>query len=189
MKVRAWPPDIDNTGVYLIIAFCGTGMLLFFCLWLQNTYRSSQSYYVMFTKIEMFSLAAIFIWGLGFGGTAGYVTHVYKIENNQRDFWSWTCTRNGTAQETVYKSQIYYDGDCHMLFGSWITILTLCGFSFLALLTFPATMIYHAATKDKGYSRFEQKMYKQREIETRAEKKATRPREAWKFPKWAKRTN
>lgn len=46
---------------------------------------------------------------------AGYVTHVFKVDNRDRDFWGWTCSRQGTAQEEIFKGQIHYDGDCEIL--------------------------------------------------------------------------
>ncbi|KAK6520536.1 hypothetical protein TWF506_000788 [Arthrobotrys conoides] len=187
MTLRAWPSDIDLTGVYLIIAFCGTGTFVFFGLWLQNIFRSAKSYYIMFTRTEYFTLALLVIWSLGFGATAGYVTHIFKVDNDDRDFWSWTCTRVGMGHDIVFKREIYYDGDCDLLSGSWYTLLCLCGFSLAILLTFPANIVYHSLTKNSGYSRFEQKLGLRADQEERiARRLAKRPQEQWKFPKWAK---
>ncbi|KAJ6260551.1 hypothetical protein Dda_4777 [Drechslerella dactyloides] len=187
MQLRAWPEDIDLTGVYLIIAFCGTGTVVFFGLWLQNIFRNAKSYYTLFTRTEYFTLSLLIIWSLGFGATAGYVTHVFKLDNDDRDFWSWTCTRTGMGHDIVFKRQIYYDGDCDLLTGSWYTLLFLCGFSLLALLTFPANIVYHSQTKNSGYSRFEQRLGLQADQEDRAARRASlRPKEPFKVPAWAK---
>ncbi|KAF3939301.1 hypothetical protein ABW19_dt0200865 [Dactylella cylindrospora] len=187
MHIRAWPEDIDLTGVYLILAICGSGTLVFFGLWLQNIFRSAKSYYILFTRTEYFTLALLIIYGCAFGATAGYVTHVFKVDNDERDFWSWTCSRTGRGQDIVFKRQIYYDGDCDMLTGSWITLLALCGFALLALLTFPANIVYHSLTKNQGYSRFEQKIGIQASHEDKMEERAAlRPKQPWKMPRWAK---
>ncbi|KAF3914803.1 hypothetical protein ABW20_dc0102313 [Dactylellina cionopaga] len=187
MTLRAWPQDIDLTGVYLIIAFCGSGTLVFFGLWLQNIFRSAKSYYILFTRTEYFTLALLTIWALGFGATAGYVTHVFKLDNDDRDFWSWTCSRTGMGHDIVFKRDIYYDGDCDLLTGSWITLLCLCGFSLVTLLTFPANIVYHSITKNSGYSRFEQRLALTADQEERlARRMSLRPKEPWKLPKWAK---
>ncbi|KAF3908647.1 hypothetical protein AA313_de0204048 [Arthrobotrys entomopaga] len=188
MTVRAWPQDIDLKGVYLIIAFCGTGTLVFFGLWLQNIFRSAKSYYVLFTRTEYVTLALIIIYSIGFGATAGYVTETFKVDNDDRDFWSWTCTRKGMGHDIVFKRSIYYDGDCDILTGAWATLLCLCGFSILILLTFPANIIYHSRMKNSGYSKFEKKLGLSAETEDRMERRASlRPKEPWKFPKWAKK--
>ncbi|EWC46551.1 hypothetical protein DRE_04274 [Drechslerella stenobrocha 248] len=187
MHLRAWPEDIDLTGVYLIIAFCSTGTVVLFGLWLQNIYRSAKSYYLLFTRTEYFTLALLLIWSLGFGATGGYVTKTFKGDKDERDFWAWTCTRGGMGHDIVFKREIYYDGDCDLLTGSWYTLLALCGICLIALLTFPANIVYHSMTKDSGYSRFEQRLSLAADQEERlARRLALRPKEPWKAPKWAK---